>query len=207
MKNKRIQLMVLAMVTLSIFAFSGCSSSSTTSGTVNGAATSSTSGTTVYGKVTGISGSEITIALGTMNEDGGDQPTGEKPSSEAPTGDQTNGTQATGETPPDLPTDGTATANGTAPPEGTTGAAPEMLTLSGESQIITLSDTITITRQTMPEPGTQSSGTTTISGESANSADIVVGSILMITYTGSSDEIASIQIVGGGQQGAAQTAN
>lgn len=196
MKNKRIQLILLAMITLSIFAFSGCSNSGTTSGTAKGTTTASTGGTTVYGKVTGISGSEITIALGTMNEGGGDQPTGEKP-----TGDQTSGTQTTAETPPAQPTDGMTS------PAGTTTGAPEMLTLTGESQTITIVDTITITRQTMPEPGTQSSSTTANSDESASSADITVGSMLMITYTGSSEELASIQIMGGGQQGAALTAD
>ncbi|MBC3900453.1 hypothetical protein GH811_12565 [Acetobacterium malicum] len=196
MNNKRIQLIVLTMITLSIFAFDGCSSSSTTSGTANGAATASTSGTTVYGKVTGISGSEITIALGTMNEGGGEKPTGE-----APTGDQTSETQSTAEIPPAQPTDGTT------PPAGTIAGAPEMLTLTGESQTITLSDTITITRQTMPEPGTQSSSTKANNDESASSADIAVGSMLMIVYAGSSEEIASIQIMGGGQQGATPTVN
>lgn len=196
MKNKRIQLIVVVMITLSIFAFSGCSSASTTSETADGAAASTTSGTIVYGKVTEISGSEITIALGTMNEGGGDQPTGEKP-----TGDQTSETQSTAEIPPAQPTDGTT------PPAGTIAGAPEMLTLTGESQTITLADTITITRQTMPEPGTQSSSTTANSDESASSADITVGSMLMIIYAGSSEEIASIQIMGGGQQGAAPTVN
>ena len=194
MKNKRIKLTVLAMIIMSIFAFSGCSSTS-----ASGTAMSSTSGTTVYGKVTGISGSEITVALGTMNEGGGDQPTGEKPSGDAPTGGQTSGTQTTGETPPAQPTDGTAAADGTKPPEGTTGEMPEILTLTGESQTITLSDSIIITRQTMQEPGTQSTNATATSDESASSSDIAVGSILMITYTGSSDEIASIQIMGGSQ--------
>ena len=82
-----------------------------------------------------------------------------------------------------------------------------MLTLTGESQTITLSDTITITRQTMPEPGTQSSSTKANNDESASSADIAVGSMLMIVYAGSSEEIASIQIMGGGQQGATPTVN
>lgn len=186
MKNKRIRLGALAMITLSIFAFTACSNSSSNDAA---AKTTTTNEDAVYAQVTAVDGSAVAVAMGIMNENSGEQPTGEQQ-----TGEQS--TAQNGETPPEKPADGTTA------PAGNAGGSPEMLTLTGETRTLTLSDSVVITKQAMQEPGTQSSSST--SDETASAADITVGSILIITYDG--DDITSIQIMGGGgQPGAAPT--
>ena len=95
------------------------------------------------------------------------------------------------------------------PPGGTQGGMPDMLTTTGESKTITISDTSIITKQSMPTPGgTNGQSSTTNGNNNANSSstssstkaslsDITAGSILKITYKSSYDNLVSVEIIGG----------
>lgn len=193
--------------------------------TVKEAAASTKSQTTVYGKVTKISGKNVTIALGTLKEPSG-QP-----------GGQANG--QTGTTPaappsgtPDDNTSGTASGPGSSSSnnnqstnqsgsqpggqlQGQPGGAPDMLTLTGKSITITISDTSILFKQTMQALNGQASGsqsnnssakatTANTSSSTASLSDIAVGSILKVTYKASITNLVSVEIVGGGQPGGSQ---
>lgn len=207
MKTKRYLLASLMIVTLISFTLSGC--------------TTKTSGDVSYGKVTEISGSALTIAVGTLNE-GNTNSTGDNQDQTTPTTDSsstqpTPPTDSGSGTPPTPPTDGeTGTqtpASGdisTTPPELPTGSAPadmpEMLTLTGTTKTITLDDTITLTKQSSVQPGTTSSSSDSTESTAATAADITVGTVLKITYQTNSDTIQTIEIVtGGGQPGGGGT--
>ena len=99
-------------------------------------------------------------------------------------------------------------------PDGAQGGMPDMLTTTGESKTITISDTSIITKQSMPSPGgTNGQSSTTNGSNNANSStgskastsgstkaslsDITVGSILKITYKSSYDNLVSVEIIGG----------
>lgn len=203
MKTKRYLLASLMIVTLISFTLSAC--------------TAKTSGDVSYGKVTEISGSALTIAVGTLNE-GNTNSTGDNQDQTTPTSDSSS-TQPTpptdngSGTPPTPPSDGeTGTqtpASGdssTTPPELPTGSTPadmpEMLSLTGTTKTITLDDTITLTKQSSVQPGTTSSSSDTSESTTATAADIAVGTVLKIIYQINSDTIQAIEIVtGGGQPG------
>jgi hypothetical protein len=201
MKTKRYLLASLMIVTLISFTLSGC--------------TAKTSGDVSYGKVTEVSGSALTIAMGTLNE-GNTNSTGTN-QDQTSTITNSSSTQPTpptdsgSGTPPTPPTDGeTGTetpASGdssSAPPELPTGSAPaempEMLTLTGTTKTITLDDTITLTKQSSVQPGTTSSSSDSTESTAATAADIAVGTVLKITYQTNSDTIQAIEIVAGGGQ-------
>lgn len=178
MNLKRLLFIPLLMILLSSLSLSAC--------------TSKTSDNVIYGKVTAINGSDLTIAVGTLNEgsgDGGSQNTTTQPA------------DSSTDTPPTPPTDST-TGSPSAPPTGTAPEGmPEMLTLTGETKTIALSDAILITKQSTTQPGSGSTDSTT-SDTTTTAADIAVGTVLKITYPSNSQEIQSIEIVtGGGQAG------
>lgn len=83
--------------------------------------------------------------------------------------------------------------------------APDLLTLTGETITITISDTSILSKQSMQAPNNQTSTTTTdTTNSTATLSDIAVGSILQITYTTSIDNLVSVQILGGDQAGSFQ---
>ena len=148
------------------------------------AAATSTSEATLLGQVTAISGSSITLALGTdsMTEKTGTPPSG------APT--DTSGTAPTSTTPPSSISDGTAPTDGTAP-SGTapsdSGGARGGLTLTGETKTITISSSTVITIDKM---GLSSSGAL---------SDITVGAVLTVTMSDSTVTAVTIRQAGGGE--------
>jgi hypothetical protein len=155
--------------------------------------------TTVYGKVTAISGSKITLALGTMNTPGsaggqtGTQPSGvpEKPSdSTSGTGTSTGSTTGSG-TGTGSSSGSTSGTQSSAPTSGQQGSAPEMITLTGDTITIKISDTSILYKQSMA----------TNTNTSASLSDLSVGSILQVIYTSSVDSLVSVTIMGGGQPG------
>lgn len=198
MKANRFFLATLLIFALSCLSLSAC--------------TSKTSGSVIYGKVTSINGNEVTIDVGTLKENNSET-TSSTTTSSADSATQSADSSTT--SPPAPPTDSSSgtpaappTDNGTgtpsAPPSGGTPAGmPEMLTLTGESKTITLSDAIPITKQSGSPTGSDSTSSST----DATATDIAVGTILKITYKSNSKEIASIEIVtGGGQPGGNATA-
>lgn len=101
-------------------------------------------------------------------------------------------------TPPEKPTGSNDTTQGNTdttsqatPTDGSQGAMPDMLTLTGETTTITLSDAITLSKMSgrkMDQQQTDSSTTAAVS-------DITVGSILKISYGTDATTIESIEIM------------
>ncbi len=208
MKTKRYLFVSLLIVTLISLSLSAC--------------TAKTSGDVIYGKVTEISGSELTVVVGTLNEgnttaenspsqtppstdSSSSQPTpptdsdsGTPPTPPTDSGNSTQ-TPASGDsstTPPELPTDsGTLPSTGSMP-----GGMPDMLTLTDETKTISLADTITITKQSLTQSGTTSSSSDSAESTAATTTDIAVGTVLKITYQANSETIQAIEIITGGDQ-------
>lgn len=146
--------------------------------------------TVVYGKVTAISGKTVTLALGTMNQPDGAAPNG------APTAP--NGTPAAPSGIPAAMPSGTPQNS-----SGTTSGAPDLLTLTGKSITITISDTSIISKENIQMPDKQSSSNSSNTSASSKTAsatlsDITVGSILKVSYTSSTSSLTSVIIMGGG---------
>jgi hypothetical protein len=222
-KSKLFKPAISLLMAVSIIGFSACS-------------TKSKSTSIVYGKVTAISGNKVTIALGTMKQQGenqnnnasgsGNPPQGTPPSGQPGNNSSTgsnstsggnNTTQGTSQN--GSPSNGSNTTSGSNnntqgnPPSGQPGGAPDMLTLTGESKTITISDTGIITKQSMAGIGGQAqngqSSTNTTGNNTANSnanstsnntsaslSDITVGSILKITYKTNIENLVSVEIMG-----------
>lgn len=147
----------------------------------------STDSSTVYGKVTAIDGTKITLNLGNMSQGtgmGGNPPS--KPSDEA-TSNNNSTTIDTTTKPSGTPPNGTP---GT-PPSGTPGTPPSGRPGGGSFTENSKSTTINITNEGLIK--TQSGNTTKI----GTLSDIKVGTILCITY-GTDGNLSSIMIQGGG---------
>lgn len=147
--------------------------------------------TTVYGKVTAVNGTKVTIALGTMNTPSGTKPTG-TPDEAKPTG-----------TPSEAKPTG---APSETKPSGALGDAGELLTLTGKSITINISDSGILTKRNAdagnekPDDSTSTSNSSAkvtpgISGSTAAISDIVKGSILKVTYKGTIDSLVAVEIM------------
>ncbi len=222
---KRVEAVLLAAVcTVGLAACSSQTTAASTTASQSASQQSADNQTTVYGKVTAVDGSKITLALGTLNrgEGGGRQESGKGQ------GDA-SGSEQKGN-----PPSKDDTASGGNNSEGKNQKQPgsggeggfEMLTLTGETKSITISDESILTRQSMrgnrqtpdgkTEQGTgstaSSAGDTSNtystkgvkntnrndSGESASLSDITVGSVLKVTSETGTDQLVSVQILGGG---------
>jgi hypothetical protein len=165
----------VVLAAAAVFAFGACSvsiSGKNTAKTVSAAGDSSSSkagGKTavsadnvVYGQVTAVNGNEITLALGTMDQRGGMM------------GGGMQGTM------PQMPGgDGTASGStqGTVPQmpggDGTNGGS--LLTESGQTLTITITDTSILSKQSFGKDASASSGS------SVSLSDITVGTYLAVT--------------------------
>lgn len=187
-KNHKLILTLLVTATISVLLLTGCTSTSAETKTATTNNVSTLEDNASYGEVTAVSGSTITLALGTMNMGGGQTPPdqGQAPTENTPTG-----------TPPEKPADDQTTpptdGSSTAPTDDTMGAMPEFLTLTGETATIELTDAITLTQMSNQSPDQQT--TTGNAATTASAADITIGSILKITYNTDSTEIESIEIM------------
>ena len=187
MKKKTILITLLITITVSSIAFSGCASTQTETNATTQSVSQTTTDSSTYGKVTTVSGNNITLALGTMNQNGGGSPS-ENSGSTPTIGKSSDPTDAT------VNTDGTPP---TKPADDSQGVLPDMLTLTGETTSLTLTDAITLTKMSVQKPDQQTSdtGTASTSNTTATASDITVGSILKITYATDSTEIESIEIM------------
>lgn len=222
---KRVEAVLLAAVcTVGLAACSSQTTAASTTASQSASQQSADNQTTVYGKVTAVDGSKITLALGTLNrgEGGGRQESGKGQSG-------ASGSEQKGDPPSKDNTasggDSSEGKNQRQPGSGGEGGF-EMLTLTGETKTITISDESILTRQSMrgnrqtpdgkTEQGTgstaSSAGDTSDtystkgvkntngneSGESASLSDITVGSVLKVTSETGTDQLVSVQILGGG---------
>ena len=195
------------LIAANLFAFTACSqqavSASPTSSSANGQ-------TTIYGKVTAVDGEKVTLALGTFNQRGGGR-------SGSNSGD---GSAVRQGTPPNKRKNSTQQGAGSEiknstgqgnTPNGGWGA--NMLTLTGESKTITISDSSILTKGNMRGFGTMGGGrgngqnrpTSSTSDSSAQNtpsvtktaslSDITIDTILKVTYEISSGKLVSVQII------------
>ncbi|MBE6830620.1 MAG: hypothetical protein E7519_10455 [Ruminococcaceae bacterium] len=223
---KRVEAVLLAAVcTVGLAACSSQTTAASTTASQSASQQSVDNQTTMYGKVTAVDGSKITLALGTLNrgEGGGRQESGKGQGG-------ASGSEQKGN-----PPSKDDTASGGNNSEGKNQKQPdsggeggfEMLTLTGETKTITISDESILTRQSMrgnrqtpgggkTEQGTgstaSSAGDTSDtystegvkntngneSGESASLSDIIVGSVVKVTSETGTDQLVSVQILGGG---------
>lgn len=154
----------------------------------------------LYGEVTAVNGSDVTISVGTLNENAS-QPGRKGPGSDQ-SGDQKGGGQPPEQQSGDerAPGKGQSQDKAGAPVDeqsgdqqsGETPKMPSMLTLTGEEKTITISDESVITSNT-PDSST--------SGLSA----VTVGSTIAITYAEDGTTISKVEVMGaqGGPGGAA----
>lgn len=163
-------------------------------------ASDSEEGTTViYGQVTAIDGQNITIEVGTLNENGGgpkgSTPNGEAPSGEVPSGEAPSGEKSTDDSKdessgevPEKPEgeDNNSTSEDVDKKEKPSGDF-SMLTLTGEEKTITITDESIISSRTTE-------------GTESGLASIEVGSTLMLTYvedTDGSETLSTVDVMGG----------
>ncbi len=187
-----------ASLALILMMAAGCQSSA--GSTISASAAGET---TIYGQVTAIDGSSITLALATVSQNA---PSGEMPSGEMPSGDMpampsdgsipSEGAQPSGSQDTDAVSSATQNTEGEQPsgevpsmPSGGQGGQRGGVELTGEEQTITISDNTAITIQSRD-------GST----EGALS-DIEVGDILSVTMSGNSVTAITIMQLGGGMAG------
>lgn len=209
MKKRRMGIFFLAFAC--VLGMSACSqqtasSSEAQSGasSVNaGGASSASDDHAVYGKVTAVDGSKITIAVGTLRGwQGGKSGTASGTGSGQSPQNGKGGASRSGGSNTSRPGTGNGGQNGLDP-----------LTLTGESKTITISDAGILQFQSMgrgrgrqaASSGAEqnSSAAPSVSGSessrSASLSDIKVGTILKITYQSDGTTPASVVILGGGR--------
>ena len=207
---------------------SACSSTQTSSSSLSSSETSSVqegdtvsheeselpskdtnSQTTIYGKVTAVDGNQITLEVGTLNARGNlNQPAGndQQPpqANNAPDGERQEPAQQDAGAPSDAGAPGEE--NGSVPPAAQEGAS-ELLTLTGESKTITITDESILSKrqmgagraQAVSEGNAQQSDAAPESQltEDASLSEIQQGSILEITYQSDGETVSSVVILEG----------
>lgn len=189
----------VSLLAVSVFALAACSAKEESSATTVEVNISSTAGTaansgaetttaaktdenTIYGKVTAINDKIITIAIGTMKTQRGRPDNMPSDNSNAPQETMPSGNQ-----------------QGTPP----SGGMPELLTLTGNSKTITVTDSVKITKLNMlgqfGRPSDQQNTATTSDSaatvDTTTFSDISVGSILKITTKTGTETVNSIEII------------
>ncbi len=145
----------------------------------------------IYGNVTAIDGTSITLELGTLNEDmqtrgGQDGGEGQPPSGEGQDGEEPAEMPSDMPSPEDQPSD---MPSGEQPSDlPSDGETPSMLTLTGETITITVDDESIIASFSDED------------GETGLSA-IEVGSTLKVVYADDGETVESITVMGGGMNG------
>ena len=218
--HNRIKIMLSLMLVVSVVSMSACTAKNSAATaaqeyTTTAASTAADANqTTVYGKVTAINGSSISLAIGTLNAR---TAMGTPPDTAGGTGTDTGTGTSTD-------TDTTAAAGTGSQTPGTPPASMgiDLLTLTGESIDITVTGSTVYTSQTTPGAGDQTAAaapaaTTAAASTSAGStataattvpaataaaaavtlSDISVDTVLQVTYTTSTSEALSVSIITG----------
>ncbi len=200
-KRNWLHALAALLIAINILTFTACSQQSTSTAAVSSVTSSAavTDQSTIYGKVTAVNGTKVTLALGTLNQSAGtvsgsnNAPQGNPP---AKPGDNQQGS-TTGNS------NGTASGSNDAPqgtpPSGGPGSAANLV-LTGATKTITISDTSVLSKQSAQAPGgsgtaSGSSSGSVSSGNAASLTDIAVGSVLKVTYQTASEALVSVQIM------------
>ncbi|QNK41667.1 hypothetical protein [Caproicibacter fermentans] len=219
-KLNKIQMGTLMLASLCLVGASACSSAQSADSSASAASSSQSDHAAsessaaadqnvVFGKVTAVDGNKITIAVGTLNTDGHskDRTPGTTQDGSRSDTDHSGKPQSGGKDRPANQSGDQANAASKAPSGGGNGSRPEdggnrdMLTLTGETKTITISDESILSAQQMMG-GPASSGETvskqTESGEeSASLSDIQDGTVLKVTYQSDGETLSSVVILGG----------
>jgi hypothetical protein len=211
-KNKRYRAAAVLLAAISIVSFTACSQQNASASVTASESATSMGQTTIYGKVTAVDGTKVTMDIGTLPESnrvGGAAQSGRSGGKRQGNSSET--------APSSKPEQGT-------PPSGGQGGEWNQLTLTGTSKTITISNTSILTKgltgfggrgegrapngkngaaggsggNTSSTNSTQrENNTNSISkGTPAALTDITVGSILRVTYDTSSQDLVSVQIMG-----------
>lgn len=154
---------------------------------------------TIYGKVTNISNNQITLSLGTMNinkerpDNNSSKDLNDNKKPDMSSNSERPEPPSDGER-PKLPSDGERPE----PPQGednqlNKGNRPEMITLTGEEKIITISDNITITKKSMKMGNSNDNKNN--NEETLTISDISVGDILKVKYNEDKITIESVELI------------
>jgi preprotein translocase subunit YajC len=188
--NKLSKLLSIPLIVACIFSFTACSQQTTSSsqakslslGTqkVSVTKTDSVNQTTVYGKVTEIKGSTVTIAIGTLQS--GKKSFKNNSSSSKVTSRPASSGQGR---------------------KWAQGGFPISLTLTGSTKTITISDESIIKKPNMHNPSgslgqhiSKPNNASSSETSSATLSDINVGTILRVTYQTSGEKLISVIILG-----------
>lgn len=182
--NHRVRIIISLILSASIISLSACTEKNSAASTTEAAAAAATASseeglTTVYGKVTAVSGSAVTLAIGTLNSQtamgtppaAGTGSAGGTGETEAGTNSGT-GSQTAG-TPPALPsgneqTDASGSSSqGAGQPSGMGG---DLLTLTGDSLVITVTDSTIYSSRTISGPGSQAAPDTNAAQNASNTS-------------------------------------
>ena len=207
MKKSRI---TISIVLIAAFLLTACSAQSTDQNSTAQSVVESTEPSDtniIYGNVTAIDGSTITLALGTLNQDtapSGDGQTEAQPSENR----QNDGGQ------PPMPSGQPADMPSGQPADMPSGdGQPSMLTLTGETIAITVTNenVITTPEFNANQPDSQvGQQTSQPSAQKTGLAAIQAGSVLKIVYASDNETIQSITVIngfGGGFPGGSNRGN
>lgn len=211
-KSKLLRAAAGCLIAAGLFTFTACSQQTAAAAqTASGADSQAQGGqiqngqTAIYGKVTAVDGSKITLALGTFNR--GERQDGASGSGSAPQGSRPAGSSRRGAV------SGSGGQNGR--PGG--GQMADLLTMTGESKTIEITDTDILTKQSFggfgggnrqgrssggqTNSGAASSGDRNSAGRgmpqgtAASLSDIKVGTLLRVSYD-ASGKMTAVQILG-----------
>lgn len=222
MKNKTKVLLIISVMIATLL-FTACGQAQTTdtgtdtsaapsaSATPAGSASAGSQGSqaaaneqnAVYGEVTAINGNVITLTVGTLNQQ--TRPSGERQQGQGSKGQDQQNANPSGQ--PD--------ANASARPSG---SRPSMLTMTGETKTITVTDESVITKPSFNRPSgqngngqqasqqnsQQASQQPQFSNEKGSLSDIQVGATLRIVYASDNTTIQSIMVMGSFGRGSGQ---
>jgi len=180
LKNNRVKEIISLILVISVVSLSACSQKTSTSST-NSDTSSNAGQSTIYGKVTSVNGSSISLSIGTLNS--------QEAMGTPPAGGTGTGTGA-----------GTGAGTGSQP----AGGGFELLTLTGESVVITVTDDTSYSAQAASGPGQQAA---TATPAALSLADISEGTVLQITYLTDTLKAVSITIITGMGSGNAPGGN
>lgn len=214
--NKLFRAAAGLLIAANILAFTACSQQAASASPVNpanGANAASNGQTTIYGKVTAVDGAKITLALGTLNMPNGGQQgnnSGNNSGSSNRTGSRPSGgfggQQASGASRPQR--DGTGSRSSSGFRQGGNGwQGGDLLTMTGETKTITITDTGIITKPGMRGGfgGGQRNGQGRTSGgqngTASNAQNTSVQNSEPTVVNTTSDTSSSAQVAGNGANG------
>lgn len=156
-----------------------------------------------YGKVTNINNNQITLSLGTLNMNKERPKNDSDDSKKFDESKKPEMPSTSNGNPPELPSDGERPE----PPQDNDGNSnkgnrPEMITLTGDEKVITVTDDIRIIKKNMTKPNSKNESTNSNDNKETtiNLSDISVDDILKVNYNEDKTTIESIELISMGNK-------